>query len=106
MNNTTVALLTETWLTKGDKLTKKRLQEIEMEHGIKIIRKDRNSRGGGVALAYDSKLSGFEKIKLKSLVGCPFEILAAGGKIHGFKKQHLVFTCYLPPRLTALESSK
>ena len=37
MNNTTVALLTETWLTKGDKLTKKRLQDIEMEHGIKAV---------------------------------------------------------------------
>ena len=106
MNKSTVALLTETWLTKGDKITKKRLESIEMETGIRLIRKDRNSRGGDLAIAFNTKSSSFQKIKLKSLVGSPFEILAAGGKIHGFKKQHLLFSCYIPPRLTVFEISR
>ena len=43
---TTVALLNETWFHKGDKILKKKLEEVEMSSGIKVIRKDRNSRGG------------------------------------------------------------
>ena len=72
-----------------------------MEKKIVLLRKDRNSRGGGVALAFDSSVASFSKLKLRSLVGSQFEILAAAGKIHGFKKKHLVFTCYVPPSFTS-----
>ena len=39
-------------------------------------------------------------------MGSKQEILAVGGKLHGFKKQHLLFSCYLPPRYTALENAQ
>ena len=96
--------MTETWFTKGDKLLKKQLEEIELENGLKFLRKDRNSRGGGVALAFNQNVASFSKLKLKSLVGSKFEILPVEGKIKGFKKQHVVFCCYLPPSLTAADS--
>ena len=86
MNDSTIALLTETWFTKGDKLLKNHLNDIELAKNIKVLRKDRNSRGGGVALAFNAAISNFAKLKLKSLVGCKFEILAAEGKLHGFKR--------------------
>ena len=79
MNKSMVALLTETWFTRNDKILKNRLNDFELEKNIAVIRRDRNSRGGGVALAFDGSKSNFKKIPLKSLVKCPFEILAAGG---------------------------
>ena len=53
MNESRIALLTETWFTHNDKILKAKLEDLEMSSGICIIRRDRNSRGGGVALAYD-----------------------------------------------------
>ena len=54
MNKSVVALLTETWFNKGNKKLREDLIKLEQAHDIKILRKDRNSRGGGVALAFDS----------------------------------------------------
>ena len=65
MNKTSIAILTETWFTKNDRLLKTRLQNVGLETGIQIIRKDRNSRGGGVGIAYNQRESNFSKLKLK-----------------------------------------
>ena len=54
MNDLTLALLNETWLYKSDKQVQKQLKNIKDEFGLDIIRKDRNSRGGGVAVAFNS----------------------------------------------------
>ena len=62
---------------------KKQLEDINQEHGISFIRKDRNSRGGGVAIAYDSNKIELKKLSLKSLRGKKFEIVASAGKIIG-----------------------
>ena len=44
-NETSFAILTETWSTKNDKQVKKQLSDIQDEHNLNIIRKDRNRRG-------------------------------------------------------------
>ena len=62
MNALSVALLNETWFFKSDPQTRKLLIEIGQENRIEFIRKDRDSRGGGVAIAFDTN-----KIKLKKL---------------------------------------
>ena len=85
MNKTSLAILTETWFTRGDKLLRSRLENIQLESNVQVIRRDRNSRGGGLAIAFNREESSFNKLKLKSLVGCRFEILAVGGKLHGQK---------------------
>ena len=68
-NETTFAVLTETWLYKGDKQIKKQLNDIFDEHSLGFIRKDRNSKGGGVAIMFDSKVCELKKLKLKSMRG-------------------------------------
>ena len=105
MNRATVAMLTETWLNKGNKKISYDLGLLAQEHDIHVLRKDRTSRGGGVALAYDSRMSDFKKLPLKSLAGTSLEILAAKGKINGVKKPHLVFVCYLPPSYNAAQNA-
>ena len=85
MNKNTVALLNETWFKKGDSHLKGILGNIKLEHEISFIRRDRGSRGGGVAIAYDMKKIELKKVHLKSLRGKDFEIVAAAGKIIGVK---------------------
>ena len=57
MNKTVVALLTETWFGKGNKKTKHDLQGLELRDEIKFLQKDRTTRGGRVALAFNGKVS-------------------------------------------------
>ena len=90
-------MLTETWFRKSDKHLKTLLQETASEHGIEFIRRDRDSRGGGVSIAYDSNKCCFKKVCAKCLVGKSFEMVAGVGKIHAVKKKHLVIAAYLPP---------
>ena len=64
MNRLSVVLLNETWLYRNDKQAKHSiLQEIKNEAGIEVLRKDRDSREGGVVIAFRS-----EDITLKSWV--------------------------------------
>ena len=67
MNKLSFVLLNETWFYKSDPQTKNLLQEINREHGIQFIRKDRDSRGGGVAVAFDSNLMTMKKLNLETL---------------------------------------
>ena len=106
INNLSFALLNETWLYKGDPQAKKLLSDIKIEHNIEIIRRDRDSRGGGVAVAFDSSLMNLRKLDLSALNGKKrFEILAVRGKVKGYKNEITAFSCYLPPKLTRQESA-
>ena len=96
MNKSHVAMLTETWCYKSDSQLKKMLADIEDKSDICLLRKDRDSRGGGVAIAFNKNTCKFSKLALNSLRRTKFEIVGAAGKINGIKKEHLVFSCYLP----------
>ena len=77
------------------------------EYNIELIRKDRDSRGGGVAVVFDNKSTHLKKLDLKSLKAKPqYEILAVRGKVKGYNKDLTVFSCYLPPRLLMKESTE
>ena len=86
------------------------LASMEDEFNIKCIRKDWKSgetgrAHGGVALFFDADYCSFSKLDLTALKGQAkeFEILACKGKLKGVKREIVVFTCYLPPRLTKKE---
>ena len=107
INNLSLALLNETWLYKSDPQAKKLLLDQKNKHGIEFLRKDRDSRGGGVAVAYNSKLICLKKLKLNAMRGQrQFEIVAARGKIKGYKTEIMVFSCYLPPKLNRAQSTE
>ena len=63
------------------------LETVEMRDNIRFLRRDRNSRGGGVAIAFDRTKAEFKKVRLESLRGKDFEIIAAVGKLTGIKKE-------------------
>ena len=97
-------MLTETWLYRSDSQLKKLLVDISDRDGVSFLRRDRDSRGGGVAIAFNSKLCQFRKLSLNSLKKSKFEIVGAVGKLNGIKKEHIVFSCYIPPSYTRDQS--
>ena len=89
-----IALLNETWLYKSDPHAAKLLNELKNDNGIEFLRKDRNSRGGGVAVAYNTNNVSMKKLSLTSLnSNKQFEILAVRGKIKNCNKDLTVFSC-------------
>ena len=107
MNNLTTALLNETWLYRSDPQVKKMLTSVTEEHGIRFIRKDRDSRGGGVAVAYDSSKINLKKLNLNCLKKKNhLEIVVATGKLKNYKKDVTVISCYIPPGLSKNESAE
>ena len=99
-NNLHVALLTETWLT-GKICTKRNMDNLTAGANISFIRRDRGSRGGGVAIAYDNtkiRLSKFpfEKDKTK-------EIICAVGSCALSRRKFAFISAYLPPSISSAE---
>ena len=97
MNKTLMALPTKTWFSKGNKKIAHDLKTLSLRDGISFLRRDRDTRGGGVAIAFDSSKLDLKKLPLKSLRGSKLEILVGRGKMTGIKKNHVVFVCYIPP---------
>ena len=87
VNKTSIAILTETWFQRRDRQLKRQLEEIEMKNNISFVRNDRDKRGGGVSVAFNSSVSDFRKIQLECMKGKKFELLAVVGKLHGIQKK-------------------
>ena len=105
MNKSTVAILNEMWFKKSDSQLRSMLNEIDLEHDVKFIRKDRGSCGRGVAIAFKTSQADFSKVSLQSLKGKKYEILVVAGKLHGEKKRHVIVSVYLPPNYSKKELS-
>ena len=105
-NKATLALLTETWFSKGNKKVAHGLNLLSQRDSISFVRKDRNTRGGGVAIAFDTSKIELKKMSLKSLAKSPFEILVGKGKMIGVKKCHIVMACYIPPSYSSSQNKQ
>ena len=105
-NKATLALLTETWFSKGNKKVAHGLNILSQRDNISFIRKDRNTRGGGVAIAFNSSKIEVKKMPLTSLAKSPFEILVGKGKMIGVKKCHIVVACYIPPSYNSRQNKE
>ena len=57
-----------------------------------------------MAIAFDSTKADFKKMPLSCLKGKDWEILAGKGKIHGVKRVHLLFACYIPPSYSSKQN--
>ena len=97
-------MLTETWFQRRDRQLKSQLEEIESKHNISFIRNDRDKRGGGVSIAFNSSESDFKKIQLNCMKGKKFELIAAVGKLHGIQRKHIVISTYIPPSYKKAEN--
>ena len=89
--------LTETWLSNS-KEVKQGLQDLVHSSNIDMICKNRKTRGGGVALAFNNSLAKFTQVALPNNNS---ELLCCKGKINDLARQLVVFVAYLPPKMSA-----
>ena len=93
-------LLTETWLTKKH-CSPRVLSDLTLGANLSFIRRDRGSRGGGVAICFDPtriRLSAFPVGK--DIKG---EIVCATGNSPLTKRKIALLSVYLPPALRVSE---
>ena len=88
------AMINETWL-KNDRDTEAAIKDIKDNENLEIIKKNRQSRGGGVAIIFDNT-----RMNLKSyaIPGNKFELICAVGRTNELSKKIVVFSLYIPPR--------
>ena len=86
-------LITETWI-RSNRDNKKILGDLLDGSHIELIRKDRGSRGGGVAIAYDTRKARFKRYQIQDN---RYEIVCATGKLNNSSRKVALFSVYLPP---------
>ena len=103
----TFIVTTETSFKQKDPQLKKMLENLQDEYDVKAIRKDRKQgrtglAHGGVGVFFDSSKCSLRRFPLNALKGTEvrdFEILAVRGNIRGVKREIVVFSCYIPPKV-------
>lgn len=91
--------VTETWFNSSAE-TDLEIRDVESSEGIKILAKNRRSRGGGVALLFDTCRANFKIERLKNNL---YELLFCVGTVGKMKRKVIVATLYIPPKMTASE---
>ena len=97
--DTSISLITETWLTTQ---SNQQLTDMRDALGYECIRQDRGSRGGGVAIIYKTGDLHMQQIK----TGTKNEIVAALGRRTGQRRKTVAIAAYLPPNLDAEKSDE
>ena len=93
-NDLTIMNISETWL-KNTSVTDCNVADLEEAHKISLILKNRASRGGGVAIAYDMNKISLKKINVKT----KFEIVCAQGQARGNRRKIFCMSYYMPPSM-------
>ena len=88
--------VSETWLKRGKKSND--IIRLLKDHGLGIIKKDRDIRGGGVGIVFDHN-----KVTLKEAFRFPADIEAvcAVGKSAATGKKIVIISAYIPPKTDA-----
>ena len=98
-NSLHIAILTETWLSSKH-CPPRVLADLTVGANLNFIRRDRGSRGGGVAICYDPtriRMNGFSTGKNESKC----EVVCAVGNCTLTKRKIAALTVYLPPNIDA-----
>ena len=90
----TSAILTETWFATGQKLERE-LVDLEEAENISVIKKNRNTRGGGVADAFDNKVLSLKEFKLPKNM---FELVCAVGNFSSSNRKIAIIALYILPK--------
>ena len=97
------ACITETWFRPGKDL-QARLDDLEGEHGIRVVHRSRDGRSGksagGVAIAFKTASCNLRKRKISNRKEGQ-EILCVTGKLGKVPKKISIFAVYVPPDMRA-----
>ena len=89
--------ITETWL-KNDPATEREKKEMFESEKIKLLAKNRGTRGGGVCVAVNTLLMDMSIIPLPNN---KYEVLGCVGRVKNVDNELVVITVYLPPKMSA-----
>ena len=92
--NISIAVLTETWFRTGRSLDRE-AEELESGQEIALITRNRSTRGGGVAVAYNKRLVRMNEFKLP---GNKFEMICAVGNTPDTNRKIAVFFDLYPSK--------
>ena len=97
--------VTETWF-KGGKELAATLRDLQGKSGLSVIHKSRDgrgrTRGGGVAIAFNSSSCNFKRRALGPAAR-GLEIVCVTGRVKKITRKIAVFTVYIPPRTSAAD---
>ena len=96
------AILTETWFKNGRNLNNE-LLDLECAEDISIIARNRSSRGGGVAIAYNNISLNMKEYKIP---GNTFEMVCAIGNTSKSQRKIAIVSIYVPPRQRVATTAK
>ena len=89
--------ISETWFKDGRKFSVN-VRRLEDSENLKVISKNRGSRGGGVAIVYDVNRMTLKPIKIRDN---DFEIVGAAGRTSEDARRVVIFSVYYPPSMKA-----
>ena len=89
------AAVSETWMYEGARLEKNG-DKLEEGEDLKIIKKCRNTRGGGVAIVFNKHKMSLKPVKIR---GNRFELVAGIGRTVDNNRKILVLSAYYPPQM-------
>ena len=92
-----LATVSETWL-KDNKHTTLSVADLALGENIQLLVKNRRTRGGGVAIAFDDRKMSLKELKI---AGNRFEMIGAVGKTIKDTRKILVYSVYFPPKQPA-----
>ena len=93
-NNLHLAILTETWLT-AKACPVRVMDDLASGSDIKLIRRDRGSRGGGVAVCYNPTKTRLTKFPIECNRNDKVEIVAATGNCNLSQRKIVAIAVYL-----------
>ena len=96
-------MLAETWM-KSNESTREELLRLSESANINLVYKNRPSRGGGVAIAYNSNKISMKKYAVVNADG--LEVVAASGRTKNISRNILVIVVYIPPSQSAATNAK
>ena len=91
-------LLTETWLTRKH-CSPRALNDLTIGANLSFIRRDRGSRGGGVAICYDPTKIKMHMYSPANNVSTKGELVCAIGTTTLTKRKIVTISVYLPPAM-------
>ena len=94
-------LLTETWLTQKH-CSRRRMEDLTIGANVSFIRKDRGSRGGGVAICYNPTRMKLTRFTVPQTY-LNTEIVCAVGNISLTKRKLALISVYMPPSLKKVD---
>ena len=105
INSLHFTILTETWLT-GKHCPPRVLADLTTGANLSFIRRDRGSRGGGVAISYNPTLIRLANYPVKQVGKKQTELVCATGNCTITKRKIAVMSIYLPPSMKSDELEK